>query len=486
MKTLENFQRTVAQALIVLGLVHVAILVLIAWMLDRDPREIGAAALLFAAVPLALFWSRRSVVTVALALAVALVGQTSLLVYAFDGHPWQIEMHFYYFAVLAMLSGFCEWRVLILAAALISLHHLGLNVVLPAALYPGGSDFLRVVVHAVVVIVEVAMLMLIGQTIRRAFMAAQEARRAAETAHSDLEALTSNQKDDLASTATRADRLHGLLERFNQEMTESIEIMHANATGLQTGATNLGVVAARASAQSATVSVISEDTARKVKLAADAGQEMALTIAEVGSNAARSSQLAGAAVTEAEGTNATIDEMATVASEIGKVTELISAIAAQTNLLALNATIEAARAGEYGRGFAVVAQEVKALAGQTAKATADIASRIAAMQATTARSVSAIQSISRRVRELNTFSARIASAVEQQAEATRNIGDNVNSASAGVSQVESSVREIEAIVEKNTQAVADVSLAANEIASHTGKIRQRVQAFTQDIQRLRA
>jgi len=41
----------------------------------------------------------------------------------------------------------------------------------------------------------------------------------------------------------------------------------------------------------------------------------------------------------------TIDELASVAREIGKVTDLISAIAAQTNLLALNATIEAARAG---------------------------------------------------------------------------------------------------------------------------------------------
>jgi len=62
-------------------------------------------------------------------------------------------------------------------------------------------------------------------------------------------------------------------------------------------------------------------------------------------------------------------------ARIGDVVHLISDITGQTNLLALNATIEAARAGEAGKGFAVVAGEVKALAAQTAKATAESAAR---------------------------------------------------------------------------------------------------------------
>lgn len=58
--------------------------------------------------------------------------------------------------------------------------------------------------------------------------------------------------------------------------------------------------------------------------------------------------------------------------KVSRVAAGIDAIAKQTNLLALNATIEAARAGEAGKGFAVVAGEVKELAGQTSKATAEI------------------------------------------------------------------------------------------------------------------
>src|SRR5215467_15888996 len=152
MNNLESFQRTVAKALCVLAAVNVPVLGLISWALGQAVWTNGFAACALAAVPVLLWWAGRPLTVVAFALAVALVGQTSLLVFAFSGHPWQIETHFYYFAVLAMLSGFCDWRVLIVAATLIALHHLGLNFVLPSALYPGGGDVARVSVHAVVVV----------------------------------------------------------------------------------------------------------------------------------------------------------------------------------------------------------------------------------------------------------------------------------------------------------------------------------------------
>src|SRR5262249_33499455 len=270
---------------------------------------------------------------------------------------------------------------------------------------PGGSDYFRAIVHAIAVVIETAMLILIGHTIRSAFAEAEEARRKAEGAAVEIKTFAARQTDDLTTTSQRVQHTDDVLERFKAEMAESVSIVHTAAMALQKNAEQLGIATSRASARSVTAARTSEETAAKVSSAAQGGEELARTIAHVGENAAQSSRLAADAVSEAERTSFTIDEMATVAKEIGRVTELITAIAGQTNLLALNATIEAARAGEAGRGFAVVAQEVKALAAQTANATQEINSKIEAMRNATTRSVAAIEGISATIRELDKFSA---------------------------------------------------------------------------------
>src|SRR5215218_10572160 len=333
MADLDVFRSTIARVLFALAFLHVPLLALITWALGRDPWPIllGAAACLL--LPAVLSVLKRPMSAVAMALAVALVGQTSLLVFAFTGHPWQVEMHFYYFAVLAMLSGFCDWRVLVVAAGLVALHHLTLDLVLPNAVYPGASDLKRVAVHAVVV----------------AFEAARRNGTDAERLAGDLHRLVAERERDLSDTVSQANAVGAAVDRFQAEIGDAVRLLQDAATALRGNADELGAVAVQAEQRTTAAAQASGQTSQTVSAVAAAGGELAETIAAIGASASQSSELASRAVGQAEAANETVADLGRLGNEIGDVIGLITGVAAQTNLLALNATIEAARAGEAAR-----------------------------------------------------------------------------------------------------------------------------------------
>jgi methyl-accepting chemotaxis protein len=178
---------------------------------------------------------------------------------------------------------------------------------------------------------------------------------------------------------------------------------------------------------------------------------------------------------------AEIESLAATTQRIDGVLTLIRAIAEQTNLLALNATIEAARAGEAGRGFAVVAHEVKALAGQTAKATEEIGQNVSLIQTSTKNAVDAVREIGGAVQDINNITSNIASAVEQQDSATRQISVNAQSAAQGNQTLVANIASLRDAIGETDSAAASVLTASDELTSTAETLSREVEKFFRNL-----
>jgi methyl-accepting chemotaxis protein len=240
----------------------------------------------------------------------------------------------------------------------------------------------------------------------------------------------------------RLDERNRFVEEFRTRIGGIIERLLDSSGQFEKDAHRLSQTAHTTAEMSGQSAAASRQASGHVLSAATASNELSQSIVEISRRVAESNGITADAVRQAGATDQRMAELSAAGDRIGEVLKLITSVAAQTNLLALNATIEAARAGDAGRGFAVVAQEVKNLAGQTAKATDEIGSHIANMQRATGESVSAIRAIGTTIERISGITTSISSAVEQQDTATQSIAAGVDAAASGTLVVADNIERV--------------------------------------------
>jgi len=286
---------------------------------------------------------------------------------------------------------------------------------------------------------------------------------------------------DSEAREERTRRIETSVEAFREAIGGVLRAVADNASAMRDTAQSIAKVASDASGRAVAAASATEQASSNVNAVAGAAEELSASVQEIGRQVRQSAGVVEQTGLRTEKSVTEIESLAAATQRIDGVLNLIQAIAEQTNLLALNATIEAARAGEAGRGFAVVAHEVKALAGQTAKATAEIGQNISMIQASTRNAVDAVREIGVAVREINEVTSNIAGAINQQDAATREISANAQMAARGNGTLVSNIGSLSEAIGETNKAATFVLTASTDLTSTAETLSREVDKFFRNL-----
>ena len=243
------------------------------WVLEHPFFSAGGAAAAFAtAASLGVRLLQGSVWQPAAA-AMGLMGQAIAMTAAFAMHPWQIDSHMMFFALLAVVVSMTSVRAILMAVVLVAVHHLSLSVLMPVLVYPDvdiWGSVQRTVFHAVIIVVQAVVLTAVvvarqqmtreqaeasaqlEQAVRTSEAACKEALTEKETSQKALELAEKAQKqaqDALQATkdergareATEAkmraaeEERQGKLEQAHRQQEMMIEVLRDAFDALKAG-----------------------------------------------------------------------------------------------------------------------------------------------------------------------------------------------------------------------------------------------------------
>jgi methyl-accepting chemotaxis protein len=392
-----------------------------------------------------------------------------------------LDLHMYFFAVLAIFAGWCCWRSLLAMAIFIVLHHLILNALYPELVFHDYSGIGRVGLHALIVVVEVGALTLIINQLTIAFDRADVALNESSAARGFAMRAAYEQKKIADAEASARERLIGALASFRANVDSSLGAIRRAGADLKESGENLRETATYSANAIEDIEQATRASTSGVSAITASTHDLAVSITQIEGRMAETMMIAH---TGASKIGETSDHAVALGQSIERIEQLIGLIqniANQTNLLALNATIESARAGEAGRGFSVVAGEVKALSLATARAVSEIEKSVGAIRGISDQTAASVNGIIKIIQNVDESAAEIAEAVRVQRSATEEIAAVISSFSQQsrqlAAQVESASRSAE-----NTSSFAMTADAASTTASAAAdSLAAEINTFLDDV-----
>ena len=381
-----------------------------------------------------------------------------LMIHVARGHS---EAHFAVFAFLACLVVYRSSAAIIAGAVAIAVHHITFNQFQTWGWGPmcfTEPSFMRVIEHALYVVVESIVLVLLALRARSDFATAEELMRIVEQIQGD-DGTVNLQVSHLSAQGRVSRKLLDALQHIEtaiQQVNRSADAIRQASADIAHGNQSL--------------SSRTEDAAASIAQTAASVEEIASTIRASVDNAHQANRLAGQASDVAsrggEAVHRVVDTMAGIQQSSRKIADIIGVIdgiAFQTNILALNAAVEAARAGEQGRGFAVVASEVRNLAQRSAEAAKEIKQLIT-------RSVEQVDSGSSLVGSTGEIIGEVVEQVRRVSALVSEITVSSSEQNDGVGQINLAITRLDQTTQQNASMVEQTAAAAERLRQQSDEL----------------
>jgi len=451
------------------------------------------AALLSVLPAIWVFLGRRADAATRIALAITATAFPALFVFLFDGHPWQMDMHMYFFATIAALAVLCDRWAIIAAAGATAMHHLLLTQIAPDWVFAGGANLPRVLLHALIVVLQcVALLWLVARLSDLITNKAREAegqrllREGADTAR----AVAERAMAALAQAQAEADRHRSAISAA-REAQEALNRRRAVADALEgrlgeivAELGRMGLLLGDSRDQLLAMLESTEDRFVQMRRSQGLAERGASTVAHdteglvlaIGGVGSHSSLALAAAAQAAASTRRLEPEIAALGATVDSASEILAIVArvsAQSRMLAFNAAMEATRCAE-GTGFVVLAGEMKELAGQTGAATRQIEAQLSGIRSATQSVSQAITLATGKVRTIEDSSRRIAELVDRQIGQTGDIAAATEAMAGHIGQTSSDADALEEVIQDAKAAMRNTSEIATAVSARSRELGQAV------------